>query len=65
MAPEKIKVIEELLPPLQLEIKNNYDIKIGDIKKLRPNLYSKKNYAVHYRNLKYYLSQGLILKKVH
>ena len=26
---------------------------------------SKKNYVVHYRNLQYYLSQGLILKKVH
>ena len=26
---------------------------------------SRKNYVVHYRNLKYYLSQGLILKKVH
>ena len=26
---------------------------------------SKKNYVVYYRNLKYYLSQGLILKKVH
>ena len=26
---------------------------------------SKKNYVVHYRNLKYYISQGLILKKVH
>ena len=26
---------------------------------------SKKNYVVHYRNLQYYLSQDLILKKVH
>ena len=26
---------------------------------------SKNNYDVHYRNLKYYLSQGLIFKKVH
>ena len=25
----------------------------------------KKNYVVHHRNLKYYSSQGLILKKVH
>ena len=25
----------------------------------------KNNYVVHYRNLKYYLSEGLILKKVH
>ena len=26
---------------------------------------SKKCYVVHYRNLKYYLSKGVILKKVH
>ena len=26
---------------------------------------SQRNYVVHYRNLKYYISQGLILKKVH
>ena len=25
----------------------------------------KKNYVVHYRNLKYFLSKGLTLKKVH
>ena len=33
--------------------------------KVIPNLLPKKNYVVRYRNLKYYLSQGLILKKVH
>ena len=42
LAPEKIKVTEEMLAPLQLEIKNNFDIKTGDIKKLTPDLYSKK-----------------------
>ena len=65
MAPEKIKIKDELLSPYCLEIKNNYDIKSGDINKLVPNLMPKKNYVVHYRNLKYYLSQGLMLKKVH
>ena len=35
------------------------------INKLAPNLMPKKNYVVHYRDLKYYLLQGLILKKVH
>ena len=65
MAPEKIKIKDELLSPHCLEIKNKYDIKSGDINKLVPNLMSKKNYVVHYRNLKYYLSQGWTLKKVH
>ena len=61
MAPEKIKVKDEMLWPYCLKIKNRH-IKSGDINKLTPNLMSKKNYVVHYRNLKY-ISQGLILKK--
>ena len=64
MAPEKIKTKEELLSPYCLEIKKEYNIKVGIVNKLIPNLMSKKNYVVHYRNLKYYLSKGLILKKV-
>ena len=64
MAPEKIKVSEKILAPIQLEIKNKYDIKVG-ITKLIPNLLPRKNYVVHYRNLKYYLSKGWILIKVH
>ena len=65
MAPEKIKLTEEMLSPTELEIKNKYDIKVGEINKLTPNLYSRKNYVLHYRNLKYYLSQVLTLKRVH
>ena len=65
MAPEKIKIEDEMLSPYSFEIKNEYDIKTGGINKLAPNLMSKKNYGVHYKNLQYYLSQGLILKKVH
>ena len=38
---------------------------VGGITKLVPNLIPKKKYVVHYRNLKYYLLEGLILKKVH
>lgn len=33
--------------------------------KLSPNLYSKYNYKVYYLNLKFYLENGLILKKIH
>ena len=63
--PEKIKVKEEILSLVQLDMKKKHDIKVGGFNKLIPNLVSKKNYVVHYRNLKYYLSQGLISKKVH
>ena len=65
MAPEEIKATEEMLSPIQLKIKNIYDIKVGEINKRKPNLYSRKNYVAHYRNLKYYLSQGIRLKKIH
>ena len=65
MVPEKIKIKDELLSPYGLKIKNKHDIKSGDINKLVPNLMPKKNHVVHYRNLKHYLSQRLISKKVH
>ena len=54
-----------MLSPYSFEIKNEYDIKTGGINKLALNLIPKKNYGVHYKNLQYYLSQGLILKKIH
>ena len=65
MAPEKIQIEDYMLSPYQLKIKNKYDIKSEGINKLVPNLLPKKNYVVHYRNLKYYLSKGWILTKVH
>ena len=65
LATEKVKIKDELLSPYCLEIKNKNDIKTGGINILTPNLVSKKNYVVHYRNLKYDLSKRLVLKKVH
>ena len=65
MPPEKLKVSEKILAPFQLQIKKEHGIEIGTTKKLIPNLYPKKNYVVHYRKLKYYLSKRWILTKVH
>ena len=65
LEPEKIKIQDEWLSPYCLEIKNENDIKTGAVNKLTTNLMLKNNYVVHYRNLKYYISQGLIFKKVH
>ena len=59
------KIEHKMLSPYSSEIKKEYDIKTGGINKLAPNLMSKKNHVVHYRNLQYYLSEGLILKMVH
>ena len=40
-------------------------IKVNKVKKLIPNLGDKKNYVIHYENLKQYLSLGLKLNKIH
>ena len=40
-------------------------IKVNKVKKLIPNLGDKKNYVIHYENLKHYLSLGLKLNKIH
>ena len=46
-------------------IANEYDIKVGGVNKLIPNLGNKTKYVLHYRNLQMYLSLGMKLKKVH
>ena len=64
------------LAPVKLVVSNNlskywkkfadkYDIKVGDVKKLIPNLGNKTNYVVHYRNLQLHLSLGMKLTKIH
>ena len=47
------------------KIADEYEIKVGDVKKLIPNLGSKTNYVVHYRNLQLYLPLGMKLTKIH
>ena len=44
---------------------DKYEIKVGDVKKLVPNLGNKTNYVVHYRILQLYLSLGMKLTKIH
>ena len=47
------------------KIADKYEIKVGDVKKLVPNLGNKTNYVVHYRNFQLYLSLGMELTKIH
>ena len=44
---------------------DEYGIKVGEVKKLIPNLSNKTNYAIHCRNLQLYLSLGMKLAKIH
>ena len=43
----------------------NYEIKVGDVKKLIRSLSNKINYVDHYINLQLYLSLGMKLTKIH
>ena len=44
---------------------DKYEIKVGDVKKLIPQLGNKTYYVVHYRNLQLYLFLGIKLIKIH
>ena len=44
---------------------DKYEIKVGDVMKLIPNLGDKTNYVLHYKNLQFYLSLGMKLTKIH
>ena len=65
LAPEILAVSSDMLSKYCKKIADNYDIKVGDVTKLIPNLGSKTNYAVHYRNLQLYLFLGMKLTKIH
>ena len=45
-------------------ISNEYEIKVGEVKKIIPNLANKTKYVVCYINLQLYLSLGMKLTKI-
>ena len=61
LVPEKIAVSSDMLSKYCKKIADNYEIKVGDVKKLIPNLGNKTNYVAHYRNLQLYLTLGMKL----
>ena len=65
LASEKLAVTNDMLSKYCKNIADEYDIKIGDVKKLIPNLKNKTKYALHYRNLQLYLFLGMKLIKIH
>ena len=54
LASEKLAVSSDMLSKYCKKITDKYEIKVGDVKKLIPNLSNKTNYVVHYRNLQLY-----------
>ena len=47
------------------KIADEYEIKVGDVKTLIPNLGNKAKCVLHYKNLQLYLSLGMKLTKIH
>ena len=65
LAPEKLAVSSDMLLKYCKKIVDKYEIEVGDVKKLIPNLGNKTTYVVHCRNLRLYLSLGIKLTKIH
>ena len=65
LAPKKLAVSYEILSDYWKKIANKYGKKVGDVKKITPNLGDKTNYVLHYRDLQLYLSLGMKLTKIH
>ena len=51
LASEKLAVSSDILSKYCKKVADKYRIKVGDVKKLIPNLGNKTKYVLHYRNL--------------
>ena len=65
LAPEKLEISNNMLSNYCSNIANKYDIKIGGVNKLVPNLGNKSKYVRHYKNLQLYLSLEMKLVSIH
>ena len=65
IAPEKVKVLNDMLSAYCKKITKKYNISTRLVRKLIPTLRDKKEYVLHYCNLQLYLDLGLIIKKIH
>ena len=52
-----------MLSEYQIKIADLYNIPIGNVKKLLPNLFDEEKYVIHYENLKLYQTRIETKKK--
>ena len=65
LAPEKLAVSNDSCRHIVKKITDKYNINVGDVKKLIPNLGNKTKYVLHYKNLQPCLSLGVKLTEIH
>ena len=65
LAPEELAITNDMLSKYCKEIADEYDLKVGDVKELIPNLKNKNKCVLHYRNLQLYLFLGMKLTNIH
>ena len=65
IAPQNLAISYDMSSDYCEKIAEEYEIKVGDVMKLIPNLGNKNNYVLHCRNLQLHLSLGMKLTKIH
>ena len=65
LAPEKKVIGSDKMSEYQQRLIADLDLTMPNTEKLVLTLEDKEKYVVHYKNLQFYLSQGMRLKKVH
>jgi len=67
LAPDKRQMQFETLNEYQIRILTHYEIPKSSLKfkKLIPHLGPRNHYIIHYRNLRFYLEEGMKLVKIH